>query len=149
MAFENNLATQKRFAEAVMTRDLRIFDEVVASNAIDHDPAPDQGPGPEGYRHFFGELLTAFPDLNLTIEHMVADEDNIAFAYMMTGTHQGTFMGLAPTNKPIRVRGIQISKFANGKLVERWGSSDQLGILQQLDCALPHNLDKQLASGKP
>jgi predicted ester cyclase len=62
----------------------------------------------------------------------VADDDNIAIAYTITGTHQGDFMGIAPTGRKISARGVQIGRFENGKLVERWGSSDQLGILQQL-----------------
>jgi predicted ester cyclase len=63
---------------------------------------------------------------------MVADEDSIAFAYTMTGTHQGPLMGIPPTGKRVSIRGLQISKFRDGKMVERWGSSDQLGLLQQL-----------------
>jgi predicted ester cyclase len=62
----------------------------------------------------------------------VADEDSIAFAYTMTGTHQGPLMGIPPTGKRVSIRGLQISKFRDGKMVERWGSSDQLGLLQQL-----------------
>jgi len=62
----------------------------------------------------------------------VADDDSVALAYTITGTHQGEFMGLAPTGRKISARGVQIARFQNGKLVERWGSSDQLGILQQL-----------------
>jgi len=54
------------------------------------------------------------------------------FAYTMTGIHQGVLMGIAPTGKKMKIRGVQISKFRDGKMVERWGSSDQLGMLQQL-----------------
>jgi predicted ester cyclase len=56
----------------------------------------------------------------------------LAFAYTMTGTHQGFLMRIAPTGKKISIRGVQISKFRDGKMVERWGSSDQLGMLHQL-----------------
>ena len=58
-------------------------------------------------------------------ETMVADEDSLAFAYTMTGTHKGLLMGI-PQGKKIGIRGVQISKFRDGKMVERWGSSDQL-----------------------
>ncbi len=66
---------------------------------------------------------------------MVADADSVAITYTLTGTHQGPFMGFAPTSKHVRARGVQIGKFADGKLIERWDSSDQLGILQQLGLA--------------
>ena len=81
---------------------------------------------------FFSSVRTAFPDLSVGLETMVADEESIAFAYTMAGTHQGVLMGIAPTGKKISIRGLQISKFRDGKMVERWGSSDQLGMLQQL-----------------
>ncbi|GAC1367608.1 MAG: ester cyclase [Ktedonobacteraceae bacterium] len=132
MTRENNLKAQEIFGQAANSGNFDLFNDVVAPNSVDHDPAPGQVPGPEGFRQFFSELHTAFPDVQITLDHAVVDDDNIAFAYTMTGTHKGEFMGHAPTGKRVKVRGLQISKFANGKLVERWGSSDQLGIQQQL-----------------
>jgi steroid delta-isomerase-like uncharacterized protein len=132
MSRENNIIAQQRFGTAASSGNYEGFNDVVAPESIDHDPAPGQVPGPEGFRHYFTELHTAFPDMEINIEQMVADEDCIAIAYTLTGTHQGLLMGFAPTGKRIKARGVQISKFADGKLVERWGSSDQLGILQQL-----------------
>ncbi len=81
---------------------------------------------------FFTGLRTAFPDMSVTLETLVADEESIAFAYTLTGTQTGPLMGFAPTGKKIKIRGMQISKFKDGKMVERWGSSDELGMLQQL-----------------
>lgn len=63
---------------------------------------------------------------------MVADDNNVAFAYTVTGTHQGDFMGVPATGKRVSARGMQIGRFEPGKLAERWGSSDELGILKQL-----------------
>jgi predicted ester cyclase len=63
---------------------------------------------------------------------MVADDDHVCIAYTLTGTHQGQFHGIPPTGKKIEVRGMQIGRFDNGQLVERWGASDELGILNQL-----------------
>ena len=133
MAREENIAAQERFAEAVNTGNFDIFDEVVAENAVDHDPAPDQERGPEGFKTFFGMMRNAFPDLEVTPEHMTATDEDVALAYTVTGTHQGEFQGVEPTSKSISVRGCQIGRFEDGKLAERWGSSDELGILQQLD----------------
>jgi steroid delta-isomerase-like uncharacterized protein len=129
---EQNLAALGKFAEAVNKGNFDLFRETVAAECVDHDPAPGQVSGPEGYRTFFSSVRTAFPDLSVGLETMVADEESIAFAYTMTGTHQGVLMGIAPTGKKMSIRGVQISKFRDGKMVERWGSSDQLGMLQQL-----------------
>ena len=132
MSKEQNLAALGKFAEAVNTGNFDLFREAVAPDCVDHDPAPDQGPGPEGYRKFFSAVRAAFPDLAVGLDTMVADEESIAFAYTMNGTHRGVLMGIAPTGKTMKIRGVQISKFGDGKMVERWGSSDQLGMLEQL-----------------
>lgn len=132
MSKEANLQTLSKFAEAVNTGKFDLFKEAVSSENIDHDPARGQVPGPEGYRTFFSGLRTAFPDLSVALETLVADDDSIAIAYTLSGTQNGSFMGVAPTGKRVEIRGMQISKFKDGKMVERWGSSDELGILQQL-----------------
>jgi steroid delta-isomerase-like uncharacterized protein len=132
MGKEENLAALGKFAEAVNKGNFDLFREAVAPECVDHDPAPGQGRGPEGYRTFFSAMRVAFPDLSVGLETMVADEESLAFAYTMTGTHQGVLMGIAPTGKKMSIRGVQVSKFRDGKMVERWGSSDQLGMLQQL-----------------
>jgi steroid delta-isomerase-like uncharacterized protein len=127
-----NLAALGKFAEAVNTGKFELFKDSVASGNVDHDPAPGQAPGPEGYRQFFGRLREAFPDLAVGLETMVADDESIAIAYTLSGTQQGSFMGFAPTGRKMKVRGAQIAKFKDGKMIERWGSSDELGMLQQL-----------------
>ena len=135
MSKESNLESQQRFGDAVNSGNFGAFDELVAADSIDHDPAPKQGPGPQGFKDMFGELRTAFPDLKVEVVNLVQDEEQVAFAYTLTGTHDGPFMGHEPTGKSFSIRVVQISKIVDGKLVERWGSSDQLGMLTQLGLA--------------
>jgi steroid delta-isomerase-like uncharacterized protein len=132
MSKEANLAALGKFAEAVNTGKFDLFKDAVSSGSVDHDPAPGQVAGPEGYRQFFGRLREAFPDLAVALETMVADDESIAIAYTLSGTQKGPFMGIAPTGKKMKIRGAQIAKFKDGKMIERWGSSDELGMLQQL-----------------
>lgn len=132
MSKEQNKKAQEQFGEAVNTGDLEKLRDLVAQDVKDHDPTPDQGPGPQGYIDFFSMMRNAFPDMHIEVEKLVADDENVAFAYTLTGTHRGEFMGVKSTGTPIEVRGLQISRFKGGKLVERWGSSDELGILKQI-----------------
>jgi predicted ester cyclase len=81
---------------------------------------------------FFSGMRTAFPNLSVTPETMVQDEDAIAFAYTLTGTHTGPLGMIPPTGKKVKIRGMQISKFKDGKMVERWGSSDERTLLKQI-----------------
>jgi steroid delta-isomerase-like uncharacterized protein len=132
MSKEQNLQTANKWGEAINSGNLEALRELVTPNVVEHDPGPNQGPGAQGYIDLFNEMRTAFPDLQATPEHITADEDSIALAYTMTGTHQGDFMGIKPTGRKIKARGVQIARYENGKMAERWGSSDQLGILEQL-----------------
>lgn len=135
MSREANIHAQERFGAAVNAGQLDDLDEVVAAGCVDHHPAPGQGPGPQGFKDLFAGLRASFPDLNIAVEHVTAADDDVAFAYTTTGTHQGPLMGHEPTGRSFRVRGTQLGRFRDGKLVERWGSSDQLGMLSQLGLA--------------
>jgi steroid delta-isomerase-like uncharacterized protein len=130
-----NIEAQKRFVDAINSGKLDALRELVDPGAVDHDPAPGQEPGPNGYIQFFSELRTAFPDLKIDIKHMVADDHTVAIAYKMTGMHRGIFLDVPPTGHTIIVRGVQIARFYGGRMVERWGSLDELGILEQLGAA--------------
>jgi steroid delta-isomerase-like uncharacterized protein len=132
MSKEANEAVLGKLAEAVNTGKFELFDEAVAADCVDHDPAAGQVRGPAGYKALFKEMRAAFPDMKVDLETEVADDDTIAFAYTITGTHKGPLMRIPPTGKKVKIRGMQISKFKNGKMIERWGSSDELGMLKQL-----------------
>ncbi|UOE51640.1 ester cyclase [Mucilaginibacter sp. SMC90] len=136
MSKQSNIAAQQKFGEAVNSRNFKAFNDLVAADSIDHDPAPGQVAGPQGYIDFFTKLSSAFPDMKLAVEQLVADDENVSFAYTLTGTHKGDFNGIPATNKSIEARGMQISKFENGKMIERWGSSDELGILKQIGASI-------------
>ncbi len=133
MSQDANIAAQEHLAENVNAGNVDSAVESFAEDAVDHDPAPGQGPGREGFRTFFTALTTAFPDAHIEPAHMVTDDDHVCVAYTLTGTHQGEFQGIAPTRKTIEVRGVQIGRFEDGKIVERWGSTDELSIMRQID----------------
>jgi len=132
---ESNIASQQAFGEAVNSGNLEALDQFVTPDSVDRDPAPGQGVGPAGYKAMFGEMRTAFPDLKIEVEHLTATEDDVAFAYTVSGTHRGEFQGHAATGGVFSIRGVQISRFVDDKLAERWGSSDQIGMLSQLGLA--------------
>ena len=132
MSKDKNVKAQEKFGEAVNSGNLEMIREVVSEKVKDHDPADIQGPGAQGFIDFFSMMRSAFPDLGVEVKHMVTDEDNVSFAYTVSGTHKGEFMGVSPTGKSFKVRGMQIGRFEDGKLVERWGATNELGILKQL-----------------
>ena len=138
MSKETNISVTKKMGQAVNTGHLDVLNEVFAPDVKDHDPAPDQGKGPAGFINFFSQFRSAFPDLEIAVETMVADDTQVAIAYTVTGTQEGPFQGIPATGKKIKARGVQIAKFnSDGKITERWGSSDELGIMQQIGATRP------------
>jgi steroid delta-isomerase-like uncharacterized protein len=132
---QDNITAQEHLADNVNSGDIATAVESFAVDCVDHDPAPGQGAGRKGFETFFTALKKGFPDAKIAPEQLVADDDNVAVAYTLSGTHEGEFQGIEPTQRRIEVRGVQIGRFEDGKIVERWGASDELGILRQLGAA--------------
>jgi len=82
-------------------------------------------------------FVSVFPDLHLTIEDLIAEGNEVVLRWTGTGTQQGAFAGNPPTGKQVTSTGIDIFRIANGKVVEHWSNSDDLGVLQQLGVVLP------------
>ena len=129
---KTNLEAQGRMGEIVAAGDYDRLSEVLADGLVDHDPAPGQSAGPKGIGEFWASFKEAFPDVALAPVQVVATDEFVTAVLDVTGTHRGEFLGHAPTGRTFRVRGIQVGRFADGRMTDRWGATDQLGILQQL-----------------
>jgi predicted ester cyclase len=77
-------------------------------------------------------MHTALSGLQVNEEDMVAEGDKAVARLRIRGTHQGEFMGNAPTGNQVTFTGIDILRIAEGKVVEHWGNFDQLGMMRQL-----------------
>jgi len=110
-----------------------LADELVAADAVGHDPAlPETPTGPEGVKEAARGYRGAFPDLRMSAEEVVAQGDKVAIRWTARGTHKGELFGIAPTGKEATVTGITIDRWAGGKIAESWTNWDTLGLLQQL-----------------
>lgn len=89
--------------------------------------------GPALYRALASGTRDIFPDMTVIIEDLLAADEKIALRWTMTGTHEGGPMfGVKPTGQEIELTAIEINRFEDGKLIETWTQSDQLGLVQQL-----------------
>lgn len=132
MSTDVNQAAQERLGGIIQDRAFDRFGEVWAEDVVDHDPAPGQAPGLAGIVDFWQDFTTAFPDLELTPDPLVVTDDFVTAVFTIRGTHTGPFQGHEPTGRSFEVRGIQVAKFRDGKIVERWGATDEQGLAQQL-----------------
>jgi steroid delta-isomerase-like uncharacterized protein len=125
---------QQFFEQVINQRNLAALDQFISPGGVNHTvPAGI----PQEANQFLGLYLGAFPDVKATVEDLMADGDKVVARVSYRGTHQGTFRGIPPTGKPIAVIGINIFRIANGKLVEHWGLTDRLAVLQQLGVVPP------------
>jgi predicted ester cyclase len=121
MSTEDHKALVRRFYEEVFNKkNMAAIDDFVAPNHI------------EGAKQSITMYLTAFPDLHVTVEDMVAEGDKVVARLTVRGTHQGAFLGIPPTGKQVTGTAIDVNRIADGKSVEHWNEMDTLGLLQQL-----------------
>jgi predicted ester cyclase len=90
------------------------------------------GRGPEGEKKRVTLYRTAFPDMRLTIDDILAEGETVVARWSCRGTHKGDFNGIAPTGKQFNITGISIARFTNGKIFEGYVNWDALGLMQQL-----------------
>ena len=129
---EQNKQIVRRLYEVINDHDLSRATELVAEDAVYHDAPPGLPPGRAGYLAFTQMFLDAFPDLQLTVEDLLAEGDRVAARVRGRGTHQGELLGIAPTGRRFEASGITIIRLKDGTIAEEWEQIDMLGILQQL-----------------
>ena len=83
-------------------------------------------------KDFIQGLRNGFPDLNLRIDDLFAATDKACTRFTLTGTHKGEYLGVKATDKAVKVSGVVISRFEEGKIIEDWELLDQLRFFQQL-----------------
>ncbi len=132
MSLEENKSLPRRSYEEIYNQgNLDVADEIYDENFVSHI-SPSDLKGTKGIKDFASMLRNAFPDLMFKIEDQIAEGDKVATRWTVTGTHKGEYMGVAPTGKFISNTGIALHRIANGKMVESWVSSDNLGVMQEL-----------------
>jgi steroid delta-isomerase-like uncharacterized protein len=120
---------------------LALVDELVAPDAVNHDPAEPADMramrGPEVLKRTVQMYRNAFPDVRITVDDVIASGDKVVLRWHSEGTHRGELQGLAPTGARGSVTGISIDQWKDGKVVESWTEWDNLGLARQLGAAPP------------
>jgi steroid delta-isomerase-like uncharacterized protein len=129
---ENKAVIRRLMEEMVNKGNFAVAEDLVAEDWQSVDPPPGQEPGRKGLIATVARMRAAFPDLEFTIEDMVAEGDKVAGSIIMRGTHQGEFMGIPPTGKRVTVRGMGIDYCAAGQCKQSQILFDNLSLLQQL-----------------
>jgi steroid delta-isomerase-like uncharacterized protein len=129
----NKNAVRRLFEEVWNKGNLQVTEDLFTPNYVHHDSStPDVGRGPEGEKKRVTLYRTAFPDLRLTVEDIIAEGETVTARWSGRGTHKGDLNGIAPTGKQFHITGVSIARFTNGKMSEGFVNWDALSLMQQL-----------------
>jgi steroid delta-isomerase-like uncharacterized protein len=102
--------------------------------------------GPAGFKPFWRNLRTAFPDLQIRIQDTVDGGGKASAHVVLEGTHTGEGLGVRPTGRKVRVAGMVAAETSGGKIVRGWNTWDQLGLLRQIGALDSSERDRFLAT---
>ncbi len=137
MSVEENKALVRRWIEALNQRNLTVHDDIFAPDVVVHEASGRHTTG-VAHKQLMAVLLAAFPDLRVTLEDLIAEGDKVVARVLCQGTYQGRWqgpgglLGIPPTGEPVTFGAMRIYRIAGGKVVEHWGETDYLGLMQQL-----------------
>ena len=128
----NKEVTRRFSAEVWGEGNADLADELIAADVIEHTPFPAQTPGLAGHKQVLTLFRSAFPDLTVVVEDVAADGDLTSLRWNGTGTHKGALMGIPPTGKTVHITGMDMLRFEDGKIKERWAEVNAFSLMQQL-----------------
>ena len=118
--------------EVISKGNYDVIDELIADDFVEHEALPGAPAGKDALQAFTETFRSAFPDLKAETVATVVQGDEVWAHSRLTGTHQGEFNGIPPTGKAFSIEMIDRVKTRDGKAVEHWGISDNLGMMTQL-----------------
>jgi steroid delta-isomerase-like uncharacterized protein len=130
---ERNKAIYRRFLDEVFNQGrLEIADAMLPPSYVLHEAPPGTPRGPEAVKQVVRMFRSAFPDLKITVEDMVAEGDTVCARATTQGTHRGTIFGIPATGKFVTIGGLTMVRIADGHITESWVKNDILGLMKQL-----------------
>src|SRR5215217_2567168 len=129
---EHNKDLARQAWEIVNQHNPDLIEEFYPPDFVWHEPDGDIQ-GYEQAKQFVSAFFKGFPDINITVDDVIAEGEKVVSRYTIRGTHQGVFVKVAaPTERQMELQGITMHRFEDGKIVEEWEAYDNLSVLQQL-----------------
>ena len=129
---EKNEKVIRRFIDEVINRgDFSVLNDLIQPNYVYRSP-DQQFKGAEALEGLVSAYRIAFPDINVKIDDLVNGGEKVVVSVTLTGTHEGDLMGIPPTGKKVDIRGMILSRFEDGKIVDEYEVIDMLAMFQQI-----------------
>lgn len=135
MYVSNKVLIYRWFEEVWNKKNEAVIDELLDPQAVLYGLSEDPTRairGPKEFRPFWKAFVTAFPDLHISVESTIAEEDKVVARCAVRGTHTGDGLGFAATGKRVHINGIVIARVSDGRICEGWNSFDFLMLYSQL-----------------
>jgi steroid delta-isomerase-like uncharacterized protein len=130
---EDNKALVRRFVDEVQSKgSTDLIDEICSPEFVNHSAPPGLPADREGIKILTTMFKGALPDSYFSVEDMIAEGDKVVTRKTFHGTHEGEFMGIPPSGRPVNVSLIDVVRISDGRVVEHWSVGDNLGMMQQL-----------------
>ena len=134
MTIEDNKSIVRRvFVELIGRGNLGLLEDLVAPDILDH-AALSAGwlPGRDGFRQHVTWFRSTCPDMQITVDDLVAEGERVIAFWTFRGAQQGEFWGVQPTGRPVVGSAISALRVQHGQVVEYAVRPDHLGIFLQL-----------------
>ncbi len=128
----------QKFADALNAHDLDAFAALFADDYVNHQHSAAAPPPPPGLSAkqatvaFFAARLKGLPDLKVTIQASLAEDDRVGASFLYEGRHEGVYYGVQPTGKSLMFTSCDIFRIADGRIAAHWGMGDIAGVVAQL-----------------
>jgi len=130
---EDNKAHIREFIDTVLTAgEIKATGNYFHDDVVEEVPFPGQGPGLQGLKETLTRFRHAFPDSKWSVEEQIAEGNKVLTRFIWSGTHHGEFLGIPATNRAIRIWGMVIDRFEDGKVQSTRILLDTLSMMQQL-----------------
>ena len=130
---DRNKARVSEFLDRVLTGgDIDATGDYFERDMVEEMPFPGQGPGLDGLKETLIRIRSAFPDSKWTVDEQIAEGDKVVSRFVWSATHQGEFLGIPATHRPINVWGMVIDRFAGEKIISTRILMDTFGMMMQL-----------------
>jgi len=129
---DKNIVFRQWYEELWNRWNVGAADELLTAEYVLHVSGNPTPINREGAKQVVRMFSSAFPDLEHTVDEMIAEGSAVAARWTVRGTHRGEFQGIAPTGKRVTVSGMTVHHMVEGKIRETWLTVDNLDLLQQL-----------------
>jgi steroid delta-isomerase-like uncharacterized protein len=118
MAQDPKAVVQRFIDEIWNNRNPAAAEEVMAEEFVWHTPTLGTHSGRAQALEVLAEMRTAFPDMAMVAEEMIAEGDRVVTHWVVTGTHRGPYRGVAPTGQQVTWSGVVLHRVVAGRIAE-------------------------------